>query len=106
MIGLLLNDGQTIMDDVLIPLGIFAPQGTDIAFDQGNRSLEFVADDGNKSILDLFCVAEFGDVADRGDDISQSSITCKQWRIGYADWQIRRFRTRQVTFNVQVSVGG
>jgi len=51
VVGLFFDNGQAVTDNVFIPFGIFAPQCADIAFDQGNRCFEFVADDGNESVL-------------------------------------------------------
>ncbi len=41
-----------------IPFGVFAAQGADVAFDERDGCFEFVADNGNKGVLDFFGIAE------------------------------------------------
>ncbi len=74
MVGFLLNHGEAVLDDGLIPFGIFTAQGGDVALDERHGGFELVADDGDEGVLDLFCIAELGDVAHGGDDVAQRPI--------------------------------
>ncbi len=106
MVSFLFDDGETVLDDRLIPPGILAAQGGDIALDERHGGLELVADDGDEGVLDLFSVAELGDVADGGDDIAQRAVGGEQGSIGDADRKGWGFGALEVAFNVEVGVGG
>ena len=65
-----------------------------ITFDQCNRRAQLMTHDGNEGGLDLIRRAEVGDIAHRGDDVSQLTIMREQRRIGHANRQ----RCRQRSF--------
>ncbi len=106
VVGLLLDHGETVLDNGLIPFGVFAAQGADVALDERHGSFQLVADDGDEGVLDLVGIAKLGDVAHGGDDIAQGAVGGKQGGIGDADGQGRRFRALEVTFDIKIGVGG
>ncbi len=100
MVGLLLDHGQAVLDDGLIPLGILTPQGGDVTLDERDGSFKLVADDGDEGVLDLFSIAKLGDIAHGGDDVAQRPIGSEQGGVGDPDRQGRRFRALEVAFNI------
>ena len=105
-VGLLFDDLETVADGALVPLGIVAPQGGRVAFDQRDGRPQFVADDGDERALDLVRVAEVGDVAHGHGDVAQFALGVEQGRVRDAHGDGRRLGAFEVAFDVERRVRG
>ena len=79
-IGFLFDDGQGFLDDILVPVCIRQVQRRCVSFDDGDRRFQFMADRGNKGILQLIRFLEFRNVPDQGNDVHDLFIVSRHDR--------------------------
>jgi len=74
VIGLILNNGQALRDNLAVPLYVIPPQRADVTFNQRDGGLQLVADHGNETGLHLFSSAEARNIPDGGNDVNQCFV--------------------------------
>ena len=100
MIGFFFDDSQAVSDNIFFPSGVFATQGTDVAFNEGDRCFKFMTDNRDEGIFYFFRITKFSYVAHGSDDISKCAIGSQEWGIGDSNRQIGRFKALQIAFDV------